>query len=776
MTQIIGIDLGTTFSSAGWEDDNGNVRVAETSDGKRSIPSVVFIDGDTVTVGEQAMHRWLLDRDKVCRWVKRAMGEPLWMFPRRRLFSFAAPFDAAVNTGPIDDDVRQKLIEHFAAHGVTLSDATSMRAMFDRWDIRDGDKAWIARRNADGVDVYEGMTAVDISAEILKYLKSMAESQLGMPVEDAVITCPAYFNAMEVANTRRAGELAGFVVKEVVKEPVAAAVCHGIERMKEGEQIMICDLGGGTFDATILAMRNGEFHPLATIGDRKLGGHDWTEELASLVRERFMDRHALDPTNDPHAEQALYEACEAAKRMYETLDEVEIACTGGDVTDQILVTRGDFEDRTEYRMAKVLDACQQCLEKAELQWSDLNGILLVGGSARLRRFSEALREASGLTPQMSRSPDMMVVSGAATIAKRGLLTREEVGAIGACEEGGLAPVVIIRRINERALATRVYNPDKGEIVSAVIMPAKLEIPDKRSCDAFSVSVDAQEFFDIPIMEFEEYHTGDETARVEATANFRFYCRAGVRAGDRIRVTLGYGKSAEVYATAEDLTTNKSLRVEQRPYKEPDLAAVKVTVKPRWYVFALDTSGSMDEADKIGSAKTVLLENARQILAAGAGQCKIGIVTFDDTAKRVCGPTDNIRKIESKVAPIVTGCLTAMHEGIQMAEDLVMTAPAGTDRFVVLVTDGMPNDSDTARSAAAHARSRGVTLVAAAPASGEVDTDFLSNIADVYDLLDFSSVEGMREGMGQLLSMVSGGGQGGRPEGLAGGLSEDNQWK
>ena len=786
---IVGIDLGTTFSAVAFEDENGRVRIVDI-DGKTTVPSVVYVDGDRIEVGDLAMNRWLVDKDKVCRWVKRAMGEPLWAFPRKLLFSLPESAisvpevqddedEDAGDSDAVPEDVKEQIVAAFASNGITLSDATSMKTTFVGWNVRDGDKAFVMCENAGNIDVHEAMTAVDVSAEVLKVLKANAEEFLSEPVDEAVITCPAYFNAVEVANTRKAGELAGFTVKEIVKEPIAAAVYHGIAKMEEGQKVMICDLGGGTFDATVLAITNGEYHPMATVGNRHLGGHDWTEDLEDLVRDKFMDRHQLDPTNDLVGEQRLYEECEKAKRTFARMEEVAIACSCDDVTDQIPATRDEFEAQSEYRIDSVLDSCSSCLAKAGVTWGDLSDILLVGGSARLRRLSEALRDVSGIEPVLSQTPDLMVVYGAAIIGKRGLLTSDEVGGLATGPQGGLEPVVI-RRINERALATRVYDRDKDEIVSAVIMPHGLEIPASRSCDSFGVAVDGQEFFDIPIMEFEEHQVEDESVKVEETANFRFFCTPNAKEGDPIRVTLGYDKEGGVYAKAEDANSGCSLRVEERPYVEPNLTGVSVSITPRWVVFALDTSGSMDEDDKIGAAKTVLVEKAGDMLTAGVGSCKVGIVTFDDTATRICEPTDDISLIRSRVADVYTRYTTAMAEGIQMAEDLVMTAPAGSERLVVLLTDGMPNDTSSTRSAASRARSRGVTLLAVGIGRGSVDEDFLTDIVDDFGVVDFSTTDDLRQGLTQLLA-TSGGGSasagssGGLEPAAAGGISVESQW-
>src|SRR6185436_4600375 len=221
---VVGIDLGTTFSSVAYVDEQGTPLVIPNAEGATSTPSVVLVDNGRIVVGEVALNQWKIDETHVVRWIKRAMGDPHYRF--------------------------------------------------------------------------QGLSAVEISAEILKVLKADAELDLGQPVTEAVITCPAYFASIEIESTKEAGELAGFHVREIVKEPTAAAVHYGVEQMCEGEKVLVCDLGGGTFDATVLAFEKGCFVPLASMGDRRLGGHDWTSDLVDLVAERVAEAGGDDPRFD----------------------------------------------------------------------------------------------------------------------------------------------------------------------------------------------------------------------------------------------------------------------------------------------------------------------------------------------------------------------------------------------------------------------------------------------------------------------------------------------
>ncbi len=330
MEEIVGIDLGTTFSSVAYVDDRGLPKVIPNASGELMMPSVVLIQDGQIVVGDAAMNQWVTNEEHVVRWVKRAMGNNEYRF--------------------------------------------------------------------------QGMTAVEISAEILKTLKADAETHFGHAIQHAVITCPAYFAALEIENTKKAGELAGFTVKEIIKEPTAAAVYYGIDNMGDGEKVLICDLGGGTYDATLLAYEKGVFTPLASGGSRILGGFDWTMDLVGMVTERYIDQFSVDPMIDLVAGQMLQEACEKAKRDFARMERTSIPCSYQGRVEYFEITRAEFEAQTEPHIIELVGRTEETLQKIQKTWKDVDQILLVGGSSRLRRMGLALEEASGINRRAARSP------------------------------------------------------------------------------------------------------------------------------------------------------------------------------------------------------------------------------------------------------------------------------------------------------------------------------------------------------------------------------------
>jgi molecular chaperone DnaK len=433
---------------------------------------------------------------------------------------------------------------------------------------------WIKRAMGNPEHHFQGLSPVEISAEILKSLKADAEAFLGVPLEEAVITCPAYFAAVEIENTKRAGELAGFQVREIVKEPTAAAVYYGIEKMEDGEAVMVCDLGGGTYDATILSFESGVFVPRASMGDRMLGGHDWTMELLELAAQRLREVFGEDPRNDLMTGQLLYEACEQAKRDFARTETVAIPCRFKDQIEQVTITRDEFETQTEYLIQSLVMWSEHALEKARMTWDDIDRILMVGGASRLRRMGLALEEVSGKKPILSPQPDLIVALGAAVLARGHMRVR------GGLTEGvsGCLIDVDYKRVNTRSLGTRaiVFKGNKARITNALIIPHGTGTPVSRSRDDFELASTGQDIFEVPVVEFESDDDYD------LVGNYQFTCLPDAKRGDRIEVTFNYDVSGIVDVEAVDVGSGQALACERLlTYEDPDVDEIKVGVRPSW---------------------------------------------------------------------------------------------------------------------------------------------------------------------------------------------------
>lgn len=275
-----------------------------------------------------------------------------------------------------------------------------------------GDPTWSYR--VDG----QVFNAEEISAIILRELQKLSSQYLNKDVRDAVITVPAYFDDGERHATKLAGELAGFRVLGILNEPIAAALAYGLDHSLDHGRILVYDLGGGTFDVTVVDLQGGHVEVLATDGVRLLGGIDWDAKLLDYVAREFMVKYGPDPREDLKSAQRLADEVESAKRSLSTHKRAKLFIECGDVAGQIPITREKFEDLTEGLLLQTEAYTEAVLEKAELDWPDIDRIILAGGSTRMPMVRRMLRELSGKEPDTSLNPDECVGIGAAYYATK----------------------------------------------------------------------------------------------------------------------------------------------------------------------------------------------------------------------------------------------------------------------------------------------------------------------------------------------------------------------
>ena len=241
----------------------------------------------------------------------------------------------------------------------------------------------------------EEYTPQAISALILKKLKADAEEALGQDIEDAVITVPAYFNSAQRAATAEAGRLAGLNVLSMINEPTAAAIAHGLEKFGDERRVLVFDLGGGTFDVTVMDIGGITFKTVASDGNAELGGKDWDDRLVNYVAEFFAEKHNVDPRDDPQPFQELYERCLAAKLALSTKPKAVIPVNYQGKREAITVTRETFESITADLVAQCEDTTNLLLESQDLSWDDIDEVLLVGGSTKMPMIRDMVERLAG---------------------------------------------------------------------------------------------------------------------------------------------------------------------------------------------------------------------------------------------------------------------------------------------------------------------------------------------------------------------------------------------
>ncbi len=325
--------------------------------------------------------------------------------------------------------------------------------------------------------------AEEISALILRNLKEDAEAALGRECRFVVVTVPAYFDDSQRKATQDAAKIAGLEAIRIINEPTAAALAYGIEGVGRPEHVLVYDLGGGTFDVTILRVASGELDAITTAGDRELGGKDWDDALIDRVWKELVARGARGIESDPNLIQEIREKCEKAKIQLSSREKTTVPIAVDGKRFSIEVLRQDFEQDTEMLLQRTLALAEGCLESAGLTWSSIDKVLLVGGSSRLPRVAEELERVSGKRPSRELDPDLVVACGAAVLGAKTL-----VPAVGGPKlpVAALAmPDMDVRDICSHSMGT-VADDDEGVERNFVIIPKDTRLPCVFSKDFFTM--------------------------------------------------------------------------------------------------------------------------------------------------------------------------------------------------------------------------------------------------------------------------------------------------
>jgi molecular chaperone DnaK len=376
MSKIIGIDLGTTNSCVAVL-DGGETKVIENSEGGRTTPSIVaFADNEEVLVGQSAKRQAVTNPTDTLFAVKRLIGRKY------------------------DDEV-VKRDKDMVPYGIVKAD--------------NGD-AWVEAKG-------KKMAPPEVSARVLMKMKKTAEDYLGEEVKEAVITVPAYFNDSQRQATKDAGRIAGLDVKRIINEPTAAALAYGLDKNQGDARIAVYDLGGGTFDVSIIEVAevDGEhqFEVLATNGDTFLGGEDFDLRLINFLSDEFQKEQGVDLKNDPLALQRLKEAAEKAKIELSSSQQTDVnlpyitADASGPKHLNVKLTRSKLESLVEDLLERTVPPCQTALSDAGLSASEIDDVILVGGQTRMPKVQEQVKEFFGKDPRKDVNPDESVASGAA---------------------------------------------------------------------------------------------------------------------------------------------------------------------------------------------------------------------------------------------------------------------------------------------------------------------------------------------------------------------------
>ncbi|MBI2919530.1 MAG: Hsp70 family protein [Planctomycetes bacterium] len=426
-----------------------------------------------------------------------------------------------------------------------------------------GEEGWV--KNFFGKEY----TPETISALILKRIVQDAETVSGGKVGSVVITVPAYFNEVERKGTQDAGIIAGLNVVSILNEPTAAALAYGLDRLGEKKRVLVYDLGGGTFDVTIIEIDGTKIDVLATDGERRLGGIDWDDEIINLVAEKFQAEHGIDPRSDVEACQDLRNKAEEAKMSLSKLDKVRILCQCKGKSTKVELSREEFEKITKGLLDQTETYLGVVLEKAKLSWKDIQTVLLVGGMTRMPAVVQMIQRVTGIKPETGINPDECVAMGAAyynaVLALQAKPSEEpELALAGEVLKEAMDEEVMIllqgvevTNVNSHSLGIVGIHKKTGKVVAHKMIPKNTPIPVEIT-KPFGTEKADQASVIIKIVEGESENPEDCTEI--GTCEIKDLPK-GRPAGSLIDVTYSYSVDGRLQVTGKDRISGKEARVE-----------------------------------------------------------------------------------------------------------------------------------------------------------------------------------------------------------------------
>ena len=601
MSKIIGIDLGTTNSCVSVMEGNEPV-VIPNAEGKRTTPSVIaFVEGGEIKVGDPAKRQAVTNPTKTVYSIKRFMGNK---YSESKKEAERVPYTVVKG----DNDT-------------------------PRVDI-------------DG-RLY---TPQELSAMILQKMKKTAEDYLGTDVSEAVITVPAYFNDAQRQATKEAGEIAGLKVRRIINEPTAAALAYGMDKKGTDQKIVVFDFGGGTHDVSILELGDGVFEVLSTDGDTHLGGDDVDEKIINWLADEFKAEESMDLRKDPMSLQRLKEAAEKAKIELSSSEQTEInlpyitATASGPKHLVRTLTRSKFEQLIDDLVKRTIEPCQSALKAAGLSKSDIDEVILVGGSTRIPAVQTAVEKFFGKTPSKGVNPDEVVSLGAGI--QGGVLT-------------GDVKDVLLLDVTPLALGIETM----GNVMTKLI-EANTTIPSKKS-QVFSTAADNQPSVEIHVLQGERAMAADN----KTIGRFHLDGIPPARRGTpQIEVTFDIDANGIIHVTATDKATNKTqdIRIEASSgLTEEEIQKMKADAEAN----AEADKAAVESAQKLNEADSMIFQTEKQLE-------EFGDKLSEDKKQPIIDALEELKKAyETKDLEVITPALDKINEAWKVASEEMYKAQA-----------------------------------------------------------------------------------------------------
>lgn len=594
-------------------------------------------------------------------------------------------------------------------------------------------------------------TATDLSAILLRKLKEEAEEQIGEKIDAAVITVPAYFTHKERAATIEAGKRAGLEVISIINEPTAAAFAYGLNEKKEEQTVLIYDLGGGTFDVTLAHINQNEISILGSDGDHELGGKDWDDCIARYLTSEFFEKYGVDLSDDPEMVASLLVTAENIKKQLTSKDMVSVPITYQEIRGTIDITEVTFESISQFLIGTTKDVTERLMDSIEVNWNQIDGVILVGGSTRMRMIHNYVYEMSGKPPLSGVNVDEAVALGAAiraNITDKGEAVDTIGGLFGRTKSSCLSiqGAKAVTDVTAHSLGMISISPDGEEYINSIIIKKNTKIP-ASNAKPFNLRTRAKD------NELEVYVLQGEYKRPLDNTIINKYVISKIERtsppNSVIEVTYEYTANGVIEVSAVQKETGKKLPIKIEPVPE-DMSWTDLSPKDNMtggdmpsvdVMLAIDLSGSMS-GEPTRKAINAMDNFVKQM---DSDYTRIGIIAFADTTKVILQPTDDFKAVHNTLSR-----LESVDVGIcNDAEPFTSAYGVLNGRFmkkesdlkyIVVLTDGCWNNTSTAISDAKKCHKAGIEVMALGFGSADhaflkkiASTDEFASITDLSDL-------------------------------------------
>lgn len=610
--------------------------------------------------------------------------------------------------------------------------------------------------------------ATDFSAILLKKLKEEAEQQSGELIDSAVITVPAYFTHKERAATIEAGKRAGLEVIAIINEPTAAAFAYGLNDKAEEQTILIYDLGGGTFDVTLARINQNEISILGSDGDHELGGKDWDDCIARYLASEFYEKYNIDFSSDSEMVASLLVTAENVKKQLTSKDKVSVPINYKDIRGTIDITEEIFESISQFLIGTTKDVTERLLDSVGINWSQIDGVILVGGSTRMRMIHNYVYEMSGKPPLSGVNVDEAVALGAAiraNINEKGEAIATIGGISGSTKSNGIfiQGAKSVTDVTAHSLGMISISPDGEEYINSIIIKKNTKIPVSNTKPFTFRTRTKDNELEVYVLQGEYKRPLDNTiinkyviSKIEKIGN----------SNSEIDITYKYTENGVIEVSAVQKEINKKLPIKIEPVPE-DMSWTDLSPKDNMAGGKIPSVDVILAIDLSGSMSGIPTKQAMKAMDDFVNQMnndfsRIGIMAFADSTRVILQPTDDFEKVHNIISSLehVNVGVGNSAEPFTSAYGLLTSKLIKKEseiKYIVVLTDGCWSNTLAAINAAKKCHKTGIEVMALG--FGSADYAFLKKIASTDEFASITDLSNLGNSFSKIAQAIGEGSTG-----------------